>query len=128
MQCLLCTAANKGITVMTDQTQIQADAAVDAPAKVVKAVADTAKQVVAETTKTTKTATRAKKAKRSTKRTAKLALNKTAKPALAARKTRRDKTVRTPRTAARKTAAAAFNLRTPTMNSIPNVFEGFNAF
>ena len=108
---------------MTDQTQIQADAAVDAPAKVVKAVADTAKQVAAQTTKTAKTATRAKKAKRSTKRVA-----KTAKPALAARKTRRAKTVRTPRAAARKTAAAAFNLRTPTMNSIPNVFEGFNAF
>jgi phasin family protein len=114
---------------MTDQTQIQADAAVDAPAKVVKAVADTAKQVVAETTKTAKAAKRAtaRRGKRGAKRVTKT-LNKTAKPAVAARKTRRAKTVRTPRTAARKPAAAAFNLRTPTMNSIPNVFEGFNAF
>jgi hypothetical protein len=121
---------------MTDQTQIQADAAVDAPVKVVKALADTANKVVTETTKTVKAATRAKTAKRSkrsTKRVAKTA--KIAKPAVAARKSRRAKTVRTTRTtrttrtAARKPAAAAFNLRTPTMNFIPNnVFEGFNAF
>ena len=108
---------------MTDQTQIQADAATDAPAKVVKAVTETAKQVVAETTKTAKRATSARRTKRVAKRVA-----KTAKTAVAARKTRRAKTVRTPRTAARKPVAAAFNLRTPTMNSIPNVFEGFNAF
>ena len=89
---------------MTTETQIQADAAVDAPAKVVKALAETAQQVVTETTKT-------------------------AKPAVAARKTRRAKTVRNTRTANRNPAAAAFTQRTQTMNFIPsNVFEGFNAF
>jgi phasin family protein len=116
---------------MTDQTQIQADAAVDAPAKVVKALADTAAKAVTETTKTVKVATRAKTAKRASKRSVKR-VAKAAKPAVAARKSRRAKTVRTTRTtrtAARKPAVAAFNLRTPTMNFIPNnVFEGFNAF
>jgi phasin family protein len=106
---------------MTDQTQIQADAAIDAPAKVVKAVADTTQKIVTETTKTAKRASTARRAKRSAKRVA-----KTAKPAIAARKSRRAKTTRT---AARKPAAAAFNQRIPTMNFVPkNVFEGFNAF
>ena len=106
---------------MTDQTQIQADAAVDAPAEVVKAVAATADKIV---TKTTKTAKRV--AKRSSI-TAKRA--KTAKPSVAARKSRRAKTVRTTRTAARKPAAAAFNSRIPTMNFTPtNMFAGFDAF
>jgi phasin family protein len=111
---------------MTDQTQIQADAAVEAPAKVAKALADTAGKAVTETTKTAKTARVA--AKRRSKRSAKR-VTKTAKPAVAARKSRRAKAIRTTRTAARKPAAAAFNLRIPTMNAIPNnVFEGFNAF
>jgi phasin family protein len=106
---------------MTDQTQIQADAAVDAPAKVVKAVADTTQKIVTETTKTAKRASTARRTKRSAKR-----VTKTAKPAVAARKSRRAKTTRT---AARKPAAAAFNQRIPTMNFVPkNVFEGFNAF
>ena len=106
---------------MTDQTQIQADAAVDAPAKVVKAVAATADKIVTETTKTAKRASTARRTKRSAKRVA-----KTAKPAVATRKSRRAKTTRT---AARKPAAAAFNQRIPTMNFVPkNVFEGFNAF
>ena len=106
---------------MTDQTQIQADAAVDAPAKVVKAVAATADKIVTETTKTAKRASTARRTKRSAKRVA-----KTAKPAVATRKSRRAKTTRT---AARKPAAAAFNQRIPTMNVGPKtVFEGFNAF
>jgi len=106
---------------MTDQTQIQADAAVDAPAKVVKAVAAAADKIVTETTKTAKRASTARRTKRSAKRVA-----KTAKPAVATRKSRRAKTTRT---AARKPAAAAFNQRIPTMNFVPkNVFEGFNAF
>jgi phasin family protein len=106
---------------MTDQTQIQADAAIDAPAKVVKAVADTTQKIVTETTKTAKRASTARRTKRSAKR-----VTKTAKPAVAARKSRRAKTTRT---AARKPAAAAFNQRIPTMNFVPkNVFEGFNAF
>ena len=117
---------------MTDQTQIQANAAIDAPAKVVKALTDTAVKAVTETTKTAKVATRSKtakrastarKAKRSTKR-----VSKTAKPAVAARKTRRAKATTT-RTAARKPAAAAFNSRIPTMNFTPtNMFAGFDAF
>ena len=111
---------------MTDETQIQADAAVDAPAKVVKALADTAQTVVTETSKTAKRARTA--AKRRSKRVAKVA-----KPAVTARKARASKTARrstrTTRTAARKPAAAAFNQRIPTMNFIPNnVFGNFEAF
>ena len=113
---------------MTDQTQIQADAAAEAPAKVAKALADTAEKVVTETVKTAKRARVA--AKRRSKR-------KTAKPAIAARKARASKTVRRStrtaktirKTAARKPAAAAFNQRIPTMNFIPtNAFPGFEAF
>jgi phasin family protein len=110
---------------MTDETIIQADAAVEAPAKVVKALADTAQTVVTETAKTAKIA--------KPRRSKRLAKRKTAKPAVAARKIRASKatrrSTRTTRTAARKPAAAAFNQRTQTMNFIPNnVFEGFNAF
>ncbi len=109
---------------MTNETNIQADAAVDAPAKVVKAVADTAKTVAAETAKT------AKRARAATKRRSKR-VAKAAKPA--ARKVRASKpTRRTSRktsAAARKPAAAAFTQRIPTMNFIPNnVFPGFDAF
>ena len=115
---------------MTDQTQIQANDAVDAPAKVVKALTDTAVKAVTETTKTAKVATRAKTAKRaSTARKAKRSIKriaKAAKPAVAARKSRRAKT--TTRTAARKTAAA-INPRISTMNFTPtNMFAGFDAF
>lgn len=111
---------------MTDQTQIQADAAVEAPAKVAKALADTAGKVVTETTKTAKTARVA--AKRRSKRSAKR-ITKTAKPAVAARKSLRAKATRTTRTAARKPAAAAFNQRIPTVNFTPtNMFAGFDAF
>lgn len=119
---------------MTTETQIQADAAVDAPAKVVKALAATADKIVTETAKTAKAATRTsnrrtkRSAKRVIKRVAKAA--KTAKPAVAARKIRASKTVRrTTRTTARKPAAAAFNQRIPTMNFTPtNMFAGFDAF
>ena len=113
---------------MTDQTQIQANAAVDAPAKVVKALTDTAVKAVTETTKTAKVATRAKTAKRaSTARKAKRSTKRIAKPAVAARKSRRAKTSTT-RTAARKTAAA-INPRISTMNFTPtNMFAGFDAF
>ena len=113
---------------MTDQTQIQANAAVDAPAKVVKALTDTAVKAVTETTKTAKVATRAKTAKRaSTARKAKRSTKRIAKPAVAARKSRRAKTTTT-RTAARKTAAA-INPRISTMNFTPtNMFAGFDAF
>ncbi|MEO7366179.1 MAG: phasin family protein [Sphingomicrobium sp.] len=110
---------------MNTQSQIQADAAVDAPAKVVKAIADTANKAANDTAKAAKTAKRSTAAKRGAAKRS----TKRAKPAVAtARKARRSKTVRTPRTAARKPAAAAFATRTPTMNSIPNLFEGFNAF
>jgi phasin family protein len=102
---------------MTDQTQIQADAAAEAPAKVAKAVADTVETVASETAKT------AKRARAASKRRAKRA----AKPAVAARKTRASKR-RTTRTAARKPAAAAINQRIPNMNFVPNTFPGFDAF
>jgi len=109
---------------MTNETNIQADAAADAPAKVVKAVADTVATAAAETAKT------AKRARAATKRRSKR-VAKAAKPA--ARKVRASKparrTTRKTSTAARKPAAAAFNHRTPTMNFIPNnVFPGFDAF
>jgi phasin family protein len=113
---------------MTDQTQIQADAAAEAPAKVAKAIADTVATVATETAKT------AKRARAATKRRSKrIAKRKTAKPALVARKARASKTARrttrTTKTAARKPAAAAFNQRIPTMNFIPNnVFGNFDAF
>jgi phasin family protein len=111
---------------MTNETTIQAEAATDAPAKVVKALASTTEKVVAETAKTAKTARTA--AKRRSKRVA-----KAAKPVTAARKVRATKTARrTARktsTAARKPAAAAFNTRIPTMNFTPNaIFPGFEAF
>ncbi|MEO8547657.1 MAG: phasin family protein [Sphingomicrobium sp.] len=115
---------------MTDQTQIQADAAAEAPAKVAKAIADTVATVATETTKTAKRARAATK-RRSKRKTAKTA--KSAKPAVVARKARASKTARrttrTTKTAARKPAAAAFNQRIPTMNFIPNnVFGNFDAF
>ena len=113
---------------MTTETTIQAEAATDAPAKVVKALATTTDKVVTETVKTAKTARAA--AKRRSKRTAKR-VAKVAKPAVArkvrATKTAR-KTIRKTSTAARKPAAAAFTTRIPTMNFIPNTFPGFEAF
>ncbi len=109
---------------MADETQIQADAAAEAPAKVARALADTAQTVVTETAKTAKIA--------KPRRSKRLAKRKTAKPAVAARKTRAKTTrrsTRTTRTAARKPAAAAFNQRIPTMNFTPNnAFPGFDAF
>ena len=125
---------------MTTETLIQADAAVDVPAKVVKALAVTADKIVTETAKTAKAATRTstRRTKRSAKRLAKRPSTtakrtkaaKTVKSAVAARKIRASKTVRrTTRTAARKPAAAAFNQRIPTMNFTPtNLFAGFDAF
>ncbi len=107
---------------MTTETQIQADAAAEAPAKVAKTVADTVETAANETAKT------AKRARAATKRRAK---RRTAKPAVAARKVRGSKSARRstriPRTAARKPAAAAFTTRIPTMNFIPNAFPGFDA-
>ncbi len=107
---------------MTDQTKINADAAAEAPAKVVKAVADTVETVANETAKT------AKRARAASKRRSKRASAK-AKPAVA-RKARASKArkTRTVRTAARKPAAAASNQRIPTMNFVPNNFPGFDAF
>ena len=117
---------------MTNETAIQAEAATDAPAKVVKALANTTEKVVTETVKTAKTARAA--AKRRSKRSAKRPsiTAKKVKPAVAARKLRATKTARrTTRkisAAARKPAAAAFTQRIPTMNFIPNTFPSFEAF
>lgn len=109
---------------MADETNIQADAAAEAPAKVAKAVADTVETVASETVKT------AKRARATAKRRSKRASARAAKPAVAARKARRSKarTTRTTRTTARKPAAAAFNQRIQDMNFIPNTFPGFDAF
>lgn len=107
---------------MTDQTQIQAAAAAEAPAKVAKTIAATVETVANETAKS------AKRARAATKRRSKR-VAKAAKPA--ARKVRASKparrTTRKTSTAARKPAAAAFTPRIPTMN-IPNTFPGFDAF
>src|SRR5688572_21215110 len=108
---------------MADETKIQTEAAVEAPAKVAKAIADTVEAAANETAKT------AKRARAASKRRSKRA----AKPAVAARKTRASKTARrstrTTRTAARKPAAAAFNQRIQDMNfTATNAFPGFEAF
>jgi len=108
---------------MTDQTQIQADAAAEAPAKVAKTIAATVETAAKETAKT------AKRARAATKRRSKR-VAKAARPA--ARKVRASKparrTTRKTSAAARKPAAAAFTQRIPTMNFIPNTFPGFDAF
>ncbi len=108
---------------MADETKIQTEAAAEAPAKVVKTIADTVETVAKETAKT------AKRTRAAAKRRSKRA--KAAKPAVAARKTRASKPARgatTTRTAARK-PAAAFIQRIQDMNFIPNnAFTGFDAF
>ena len=112
---------------MTDQTQIQADAAARGSREGCQGRWPTPPRRLSP--RRPRPPRRARvAAKRRSKRVAKRAA-KTAKPAVAARKSRRAKTIRTARTAARKPAAAAFNQRIPTMNFVPNnVFEGFNAF
>ena len=107
---------------MADETKIQAQAAVDAPAKVAETIVATTKKVADESAKT------AKRTRAATARRAK----RVAKTATTARKTRTTKAARrTIRTAARKTAAAPRNSNkgTQTMTFKTNTaFPGFEAF
>ena len=96
---------------MAEDTKVQAEAAAEAPAKVVEAVSETAQKIVQETVKTQKRA-RAATARR-------------AKREAPAKKTAVRRTVRKTRTAARKTAAAA-QKRIETVTNT-NFFAGFDA-
>jgi len=105
---------------MADETKIQAEAAAQAPAKIVEAIAATTEKVAVEATKT------AKRARATTARRAK----RVAKTATTTRKTRSPKAARrNTRNAARKTAAAPRNKGTQTMTFKTNTaFPGFEAF
>ena len=102
---------------MADETEIQAEAAAEAPAKIAETVAKTAEKVVAETAKvaTCERATTARRAKREA------AAVKTPKTNARRAKTTRRNT----RTAARKTVRAAQE-RIETMTNT-NFFKGFDA-
>jgi len=100
---------------MADETQVEAKAAAEAPAKVATAVADTAATLVKESAKVAKRtrATSARRAKRQ------------AVAQKAAAKTVARRTTRKTRTAARKTVRAA-QQRTETMTN-NTFFNGFDA-
>ncbi len=105
---------------MADETQVQAKAAAEAPAKVAEAVAETVETVVQESAKVAKR-TRAATARRAKRVTA---AEKTALKT-ATRKTGRRKT----RNAARKTPAAAQKrIETVTNTNFFNGFEAVPAF
>ena len=107
---------------MADETQVQAQAAAEAPAKVAEAVAETVEAVVQESAKT------AKRARAATARRAKreAAVEKTAQKTIA----RRSKPARRKiRNAARKSAAAAQQrIETVTNTNFFNGFEAVPAF
>jgi phasin family protein len=111
---------------MADETQVQAEAAAEAPAKVVEAVADTAAKVVKETAvvarkERAKSARRAKREAAAEKTVAKAAQKKAARRTTAAR--------RKTRTAARPTVAAAKErIETVTNTNFFNGFEAVPAF
>jgi len=98
---------------MTDETQVEAKAAAEAPAKVAEAVAETAETIVKESAKAAKRAAPARRAKRQ---------KAAAKPVVRRAKIVRRKT----RTAARKTGSAQKRTQNVT-NSIFN-FETVPAF
>jgi phasin family protein len=103
---------------MADQTNVEAQTAAEAPAKVVEAVADTAAKIAKSSADT------AKKARATNRRRAKrqaAALKTVQKTAARRTKATRRKT----RTAARKTVAAA-KQRNDTVNNT-NFFNGFDA-
>jgi phasin family protein len=110
---------------MADETQVQAEAAADAPAKVVEAVADTAAKVVKESAAVAKTA-RAKAVRRAKREAAaeKTVLKTAQKKAARRTNTARRKT----RTAARHTAAAQQRIETMTSKTIFDGFEAVPAF
>ena len=104
---------------MADQTNVEAQAAAEAPAKVIEAVADTTAKIAKSSAETAKKAraTNARRAKRQA--AAAEAMQKTT--------ARRAKTVRRKtRTAARKTVRAAHQ-RIETMTKTNNFFSGFEA-
>jgi phasin family protein len=107
---------------MADQTNVEAQTAAEAPAKVVEAVADTAAKIAKSSADTAKKA-RATNARRAKRQAAAL---KTVQKTTARRaKTTRRKT----RTAARKTAAAAQQRNdTVTNNTFFNGFDAVPAF
>ena len=103
---------------MADENTVAAEAAVEAPAKIIEAVADTAEKIVKESAKTAKRA-KATNARRIKRQAA--AVNTAQKTTARRAKTVRRKT----RTAARKTAAA--QPRIETMTKTNNYFAGFTA-
>jgi len=100
---------------MADETQVEAKAAAEAPAKVATAVADTAATLVKESAKVAKR-TRATTARRVKREAAASAKPTTRRSKIARRKTR---------TAARKTAATAQKRNETVTNK--NFFNGFEA-
>jgi phasin family protein len=99
---------------MADETQVQAEAAAEAPAKIAEAVADTAEKVVTESKKVAKRGTTARRVKREA----------VAEKAPVRRSTRRT----TRKTAARKAAPKAARVaqeRIETMTNT-NFFNGFD--
>jgi phasin family protein len=105
---------------MADETQVQAEAAAEAPAKVAEAIAETVETVVQESAKV------AKRARAATVRQAKKVA--TAQKSALKTATRRSKAGgRKTRNAARKTAAAQERIETVT-NNFFNGFEAVPAF
>ena len=100
---------------MADETQVEAKAAAEAPAKVATAVADTAATLVKDSAKVAKR-TRATSARRVKREAAASAKPTTRRSKIARRKTR---------TAARKTAATAQKRNETVTNK--NFFNGFEA-
>jgi phasin family protein len=104
---------------MANENQVQAEAAAEAPAKIVEAIADTAEKVVAESKKVAKR-TRATTARRVKREAA-------AEKAAVRRSTRR--TIRKTRTTARKTASKAPRAAQQRIDTVTNTnfFNGFDA-
>jgi phasin family protein len=107
---------------MADETKVQAEAAADAPAKVVTAIANTAEKVAKETT----TVAKRERAKTVRRAKARAVADKTTRKAIS----RRTKaTRRKVRTATRKNAAAAQErIETVTNTNFFNGFEAVPAF
>jgi phasin family protein len=110
---------------MADETQVQAEAAAEAPAKVAEAIANTAEKVVKESEKVAKR-TRASTARR-VKRAA--AVEKAAVRRSASKTARKTRTTRKTRNAARKTAPKAFRAAHERIETLTNTnfFNGFEA-
>ena len=104
---------------MANENQVQAEAAAEAPAKIVEAIADTAEKVVAESKKVAKR-TRATTARRVKREAA-------VEKAAVRRSTRR--TTRKTRTTARKTASKAPRAAQQRIDTVTNTnfFNGFDA-